>query len=275
MIRGHRPKKASVEEGTKPPQRRGLLLPVANPESVGPLIAIAFAAKAPDDPDPLILAMRRRQESAGKSAKTIAPATPALNAAIEFARAQGEKIDTRAIWSDDPARDLIAAANDAARAWTLLGFHRGGFGETMGGVVRDVFDAAKSFSVGVFIHGTDQPIERVSVALDGRDGRAALDLAVRIARNKRCKLRALLVSHRPSQPEDDLLEILRDARAAMGKLFHSDVLTERSLRQLFKQTPGRLLIVGRKLAEEVGMPLDEVPGGDRCVIVVQGPAEED
>ncbi|HYA36384.1 MAG TPA: hypothetical protein VEF03_12240 [Candidatus Binataceae bacterium] len=262
-----------MEEGTKPPQRRGLLLPVANPESVGPLIAIAFAAKAAGDPDPLILAMSRREERAGKSAQT-PPATPALNAAIEFARALGEKIETRAIWSDDPAHDLTAAAIDAGRAWTLLGFHRGGFGGTMGGVVHDVFAAAREFSVGVFIHGTDQPIERVSVALDGRDGRAALDLAVRIARNKRCKLRALLVSYRPSQPEDDLLEMLRDARAAMGKLFHSDVLTERSLRQLFKQTPGRLLIIGRKLAEELKMPFDEVPGGDRCVIVVQGPAEE-
>ncbi len=264
-----------MEEGSKPPQRRGLLLPVANPESVGPLVAIAFAAKAPGDPDPLILAMSRRPDAGAGTADADAPATPALNAAIEAARSHGEKIDTRAIWSDDPARDLIAAANDADRAWALLGFHRGGFGGSMGGVVHDVFATARDFSVGVFIHGTDQPIERVSVALDGRDGRAALDLAVCIARNKRCKLRALLVSHRPSNPEDDLLEMLRDARAAMGKLFHSDVLTERSLRQLFKQTPGRLLIVGRKLAEEVGMPLDEVPGGDRCVIVVQGPAEED
>lgn len=261
---------ASGEEGAVPPQRRGLLVPVANPESVAPLIAIAFAAKAEGEPPPRVLAMVRR-EGPGEPGEHPAPATPALSAARDFASAHGEAIETRTIWSNNPARDIVGAASASNAAWVLLGYHRGGFGGTMGGVVHDVFAGAKGVSVGVFIHGTDQPIERVSAALDAADGRAALELAVRIAKNKRCKLRALLVSHRPSQPEDHLLDMVRDARAAMGKLFHSDVLTERSLRQLFRQTPGRLLIVGKKLADEVGMPLDEVPGGDRCVIVVQQP----
>ena len=56
----------------------------------------------------------------------------------------------------------------------------------------------------------------------------------------------------------------------MGSLLHTDVLSERSLKQLFRQAPGRLLIVGKKFADEVRLPLDEAPEGDRCVIVVQG-----
>jgi hypothetical protein len=63
--------------------------------------------------------------------------------------------------------------------------------------------------------------------------------------------------------------MVHDARGKLGRQFHSDVLGERSLKQLFKQTPGRVLIVGKKFADEVAMPLDEVPGEDRCVIVVQ------
>jgi hypothetical protein len=28
--------------------------------------------------------------------------------------------------------------------------------------------------------------------------------------------------------------------------------------------------VGKRFADEIGLPLDEAPDGDRCVIVVQG-----
>jgi nucleotide-binding universal stress UspA family protein len=125
--------------------------------------------------------------------------------------------------------------------------------------------------MGVFIQGTDRPIERVFTAVDsGPDGRAALDLAVRIARSTNAKLRALLVSNSVRQIEDEMVDILRDARKKLGRRFHSDVLSERSLEQLLQQSPGRLLIVGKDLADEIRLPLDEVPEGDRCVIVVQG-----
>ena len=73
--------------------------------------------------------------------------------------------------------------------------------------------------------------------------------------------------------------MLRDARADIGGGLHADVLTEPSLRQLHNQAPGRLLIVGREFADEVGLRLDEVPGSHRCVILVQGavtqPSEPD
>jgi hypothetical protein len=125
--------------------------------------------------------------------------------------------------------------------------------------------------VGVFIQGTDRPIDRVFAAVDSTpDGRASLALGLRLAKGNKYKLRALLVGKRMPGAEDALLDILRDARADLGEGFHSDVLTERSLRQLHQQAPGRLLIVGRKFADEVGLRLDEVPGSHRCVIVVQG-----
>ena len=74
-------------------------------------------------------------------------------------------------------------------AWILLGYHRAASGgDTLGGVVREVFVKAKELpiNVGAFIQGTDRPFERVFAAIDtGPDGRAALELGARIARNDR------------------------------------------------------------------------------------------
>ena len=244
---------------------------------MAPLLAIAFAASQPDEPPPRVLALVRREGGADSDS---APPAAALTAAVQYAQANGITIGAQAAWTDHPAVDIITAAEDAGVEWILLGYHRNAKGgNTMGGVVREVFSKARplAINVGVFIQGTDRPIERVFAAVDAStDGRAALALAMRIARHKQCKLRALLVSKRMTpHPEDDLIDLTKDAYEEMGSLFHSDVLTEHSLHQLFRQSPGRLLIVGKKFADEVGLPLDEIPDGDRCVIVVQGtePAE--
>ncbi len=254
------------------PLRRGLLVPVANPEGVAPLLAIAFAAAAPDDPPARVVAFVRRQSDEPSSGAPLHP--PALTAAVEYAATRRVAIQPHSVWSANAGADIIAAARDAKVAWILLGYHRAPSGQdTMGGVVRDVFAIARSepVHVGVFIQGTDRPMERIFAAVDSSpDGRAALDLAVRIARSNNAKLRALLVSNTVRQPEDEMVDILRAVRNKLGRRFHSDVLSERSLDSLLHQSPGRLLLVGKKLADEIRMPLDEVPEGDRCVIVVQG-----
>jgi hypothetical protein len=265
--------------------RRGVLVAVANPEGVAPLMAIALAASDPDDqPPPRVLALTRRGDAATAAeapdarAQTLAP-PPALTTAIEYARARGVTIDAQATHSDDPAVDIITAARAIEVGWILLGYHRAVSGsDTLGGVVREVFVKAKELpiNVAVFIQGTDRPFERVFTAIDtGPDGRAVLELGARIARNNRSRLRALLISHdalaiSATQPDAALVDIIRDARARLGGLFHTDVLTQRSRQQLFRQSPGRLLIVGKRFADEIGLPLDEALDGDRCVIVVQG-----
>lgn len=212
-------------------------------------------------------------ETLGEEKDTASPTT-ALLAAVRYANAKGVTIGAQVSWSDDPAQDIITVAREARVAWILLGYHRAALeSDTTGGVVREVLAKAKvlPINVGVFIQGTDRPIDRVFAAVDSTpDGRASLALGVRIAKGNRYKLRALLVAKRMPSAEDALLDTLQDVRADFGDGFHADVLTERSLRQLHKQAPGRLLIVGRKFADEVGLRLDEVPGSHRCVIVVQG-----
>ncbi|HVB82148.1 MAG TPA: hypothetical protein VNE82_19630 [Candidatus Binataceae bacterium] len=269
--------------------KRGILVAVANPEGVAPLMAIAFAASDPgDEPPPRVLALVGQRsavadiEAHGPQEQSLPP-PPALKAAIEYARARGVTIDAQTMRSNAPALDIIATACAAEVAWTLLGYHRAASGgDTLGGVVREVFVKAKRLpiSIGAFIQGTDRPFERVFAAIDaGPDGRAALELGARIAHNNRSRLRALLISNdalaiSATQPDAALVDMIHDARARMGRLFHTDVLTERSRQQLFRQSPGRLLIVGKRFADEIGLPLDEVPDGDRCVIVVQGANRE-
>lgn len=258
------------ESDTAPDGNRGLLVPVANPEGVAPLLSIAFAAHEAEDPPVRVLALVR-PSGAGQSA---APASAALDVAIAYARSRSVEISPQAIWSADAAQDILATAQSARVAWIVLGYHRANSGGgAMGGVVRQVLAHAKALpiNIGVFVQGTAHPFDRVYAAFDSSpDGQAALSLAVRIARPTHAKLRALMVSGRVEDTGDELLDMVHDARKKLGRQFHSDVLGERSLKQLFKQTPGRLLIVGRKFADEVAMPLDEVPGEDRCVIVVQG-----
>jgi hypothetical protein len=256
------------------PLRRGLLVPVANPEGVAPLLAIAFAAAAPDDPPARVVALVRR--TADDTTAEPPPHPAALSSALEYAAARSVAIHPHSVWSANAGADIIAAARDANVGWILLGYHRAASGQdTMGGVVRDVFATARNepVHVGVFIQGSDRPMERIFAAVDsGPDGRAALDLAVRITRSNNAKLRALLVSNPVRRLEDEMVDIIRQARKSLGRRFHSDVLSERTLEQLLQQSPGRLLIVGKNLADEIRLPLDEVPEGDRCVIVVQGAA---
>lgn len=266
--------------------KRGVLVAVANPEGVAPLMAIALAASGPDDePAPRVLALvgqrggAEETEAPGPQTRVPPPPPAALTAAVEYARARGVTVEAQTMRSDAPALDIASVARAAGVAWILVGYHRAASGgDTLGGVVREVFVEAKklSINVGVFIQGTDRPFERVFAAIDaGPDGRAALDLGARIARGNRSRLRALLISHdalaiSATQPDAALVDMIRDARGRMGRFFNTDVLTRRSRQQLFRQSPGRLLIVGKRFADEIGLPLDEVPDGDRCVVVVQG-----
>ena len=122
--------------------------------------------------------------------KGTAPPTAALLAAVRYAHAKGVTIGAQVSWSDDLAMDIITVAQEARVAWILIGYHRAASGsDTMGGVVREVFAKGKvlPINVGVFIQGTDRPIERVFAAVDSSpDGRASLALGVRIAQGNKC-----------------------------------------------------------------------------------------
>src|SRR5437879_1863577 len=140
--------------------RAGILVPVANPTGVPPLLAIAASATALDDPPPQVLALIPRAGAGEAAAQEGPSSSDALVAATDYASQHGIVVGTRGMWSDDPAADIIASAHATNSEWIMLGYHRAPSGtDTMGGMVHEVFDRARKtpIHVAVFIQGTEHP----------------------------------------------------------------------------------------------------------------------
>jgi hypothetical protein len=264
-------------------QHGGVLLPISNPAAVAPLIELALAATREQDPPPRVLALVRRPAGGVRSGlreveRKERPRAQVLLDAADYARAIGGAIDPQAMWTDDPASDILDVALEPQIRWLLLGFHRPVFGaDLLGGIVKEILErsAKMEINVGVVIHGHDRPIDKVVAVVDsGRNGRATLDLAARVAQRKQCSLHAVLAPSGNGQPEPELQEMLKEAARSAGKWLHTDVLQARNPAQLAYKTQGQLVVIGADLADELGLPLDDVLGEERCVIVVQGGAEE-
>ncbi|HEX8951061.1 MAG TPA: cation:proton antiporter, partial [Polyangia bacterium] len=263
-----------------PPTGGGLLVPISNPDGLAPLLDLAAAATRPEDPPPRVLALVRRPAGGIRSGlreidRKESPRSPVLTQAIDHARAVGATIDAQALWTDDAAADILDLAAQPTIGWLLLGYHRPVFGgDLLGGVVKEVLDgmSERSVNIGVVIHGHERAIDRViAVVDDSPDGKAGLELAARIVQQKKSTLHAVLVPNRgESDPPAALEELLRDASKSAGKWLHSDVLTQRNPAALAYQTHGDLVVIGMALADELGPPLDDVPGAERCVVLVRG-----
>jgi Kef-type K+ transport system membrane component KefB len=258
----------------------GILVPISNPDGLESLINLATAATRVGDPAPRVLALVRRPPGGIRSGlreidRKSAPRSPVLAQAIEHARTAGRRIDPQAVWTDDPAGDILDRLAKPSIGWLLLGYHRPVFGgDLLGGVVKEVLDglADRAVNVGVVIHGHDRPLDRViAVVDDSPDGRAGLELAARIVQESKSTLHAVLVPP-PSeaQPAPALEELLREMSRTTGRWLHTDVLTQRNPAALAYQTHGDLVVIGMTLADELGLPLDDVPGAERCVLLVRG-----
>jgi hypothetical protein len=258
----------------------GVLLPISNPVGVGIMVDLALAATRPDDPAPRVLALVRRPAGGVRSGlrelDREKPRAQILLDAADHARLVGGAIDPQAMWTDDPAGDILAVARDPRIRWLLLGFHRPVFGaDLLGGVVKEILDRGKGqdLDVGVVVHGHDRPVDKVIAVVDGSvHGRAALDLASRVALRKQCSLYAVLAPKHGGEPEPALQEMLKAAARSAGKWLFTDVLGDRNPAQLAYKTQGPLVVIGVDLADELGLPLDDTPDGERCVIIVQGGA---
>jgi hypothetical protein len=257
----------------------GLLVPVSNPAALPPLLEIALAATRPSDPPPRVLALVRRPEGSIRSGlreRRETPVAPLLAEAIERAGERNAIVQTQAMWTDNPADDIIAASADPRIGWLLLGFHRPVFGaDLLGGVVREILErVGKSpLSIGVVIHGHQRPLDKViAVADDSDDGRATLELAARIVKMRGSTMHAVLVPNAGSEPEPALQESLKGAARDAGHWLHTDVLAERNPAELAYKTHGDLVLIGMALADELGLPLDDDAGAERCIVLVRGAA---
>jgi Kef-type K+ transport system membrane component KefB len=282
-IRGPHPAPRPAQPPPRPmlvgTEHSAILVPVSNPEGVAVLIELALAATPHDAPPPRVLALVKTPPGGVRSGlreaeQRVPPRSPALSAALDLALERGSIITPQAVWTTDPVADILAFATEPQIGWLLLGSHRAVFGsDFMGGVVREILDKARAMPVhvAVVIHGGERPLDRVFAVVDrGTHGRAALDLALRVALRKKSGLHAVLVPENGAEEDTELLELIRDAGRALGRRLHTDVLSAPTVAQLARQTPGGLVIVATNLADKVGLSPGELSDPKRCVVVVQG-----
>jgi Kef-type K+ transport system membrane component KefB len=260
-------------------EHSAILVPVSNPEGVAVLVELALAATPHDAPPPRVLALVKTPPGGVRSGlreadQRVPPRSPALSAALDLALERGGIITPQAVWTTNPAADILAFANEPQIGWLLMGSHRAVFGsDFMGGVVREILDKARALPVhvAVVLHGGGRPLDRVFAVVDrGTHGRAALDLALRVALRKRSGLHAVLVPEDGGAEDPELLELIRDAGRALGRRLHTDVLSTPTAAQLARQTPGGLVVVAANLADKVGLSPEGFSDAKRCVVVVQG-----
>jgi len=264
-------------------ERQPMLVAVSNPRGMASLLDVAIHATQPESPATRVLALVRRPSGGVRSGlreveDRIAPRAPILLSALDHAKGKGAVVESISLWTDNPAHDIVNFAREMGAGWILIGFHQPVFGaNAMGGIVRGVLERTRPYPihVGVVTRGEPSRVDRIFALVDSSsDGRAALDLATRIARRRECSLHALLMPQAAGEPEQALKDIVRDASKVCGRWLYTDVLRDRNPRQVMDQTPGQLVIIGRRIADELELPINVIPGDERCIVVVQGGADD-
>jgi Kef-type K+ transport system membrane component KefB len=269
---------ARISPALGPVRRAAIVVAISNPEGAANLLDLALAANRPDDPPPHVVALARRPAEGVRSGlreveQRVAPQPAGLAAALDHVHARGS-VTSQAIWTDDPAVDILRAAREAQSEWLLLGAHHSVFGSDLrGGVVRSIADRAESVpvKVAVMTPGLGQTLDRVFAVVDhSPHGRAALELGIRLVKRTRRSLHVILVPRINVKPDLALLEMVRSIGRAEGLRLHTDVLAERSAAQLARQAPGPLTIIGTNLLDEFNLPATGLIRSGHSLIVVQG-----
>jgi Kef-type K+ transport system membrane component KefB len=253
--------------------RQGVLVPVANPSGMEPLVDLALAATGPGEPPVRVVTLVHRSVEgvgSGHREDDDPPRADILVQAMAHARERGARLDAEAHWTDHESTDIVGLAERAHVKWLLLGFHRPVFGrDTRGGVVRDIMETRqdRGCHVAVVVHRHDRPLKKLAAMIDDSDdGRAALELALRLAHGKDARLQLLVIPREGHDSEPALTQLLKDSARKDGRWVNTEVLTGPELR--VKGTVDAVLI-GEALADRLGLPLEGDEDDGRCVIVVQ------
>jgi len=226
-------------------EHQPIMIAISNPRGMGSLLDVAIHATQPESPAARVLALVRRPPGGIRSGlreveDRVAPRAPILLSALDHAKRAGVTVETISMWTDDPAHDIVSSAHEMGAGWILIGFHQPVFGaNAMGGIVRGVLEGSRrsAIHVGVVTRGEPTRVDRIFALVDSSsDGRAALDLATRIARSRECSLHALLMPEANGEPEQALKDIVKDASKICGRWLYTDVLRDRNPRQVMDQT---------------------------------------
>jgi Kef-type K+ transport system membrane component KefB len=263
-------------------ERSAVLVPISNPQGATRLVELALAATPADAPPPRVLALVRPPLGGVRSGlreaeQRVAPRSPALSSALDFAWSRGAVITPQAVWSSDPVADILRTAGEPNIGWILLGPHQAVFGRDFrGGVVREVMEKARALpvNIGVVIQGGGEVFERVfAVADENPDGQAAIELAARIAQQKDCGLHVLLVVKTAGETPAELTRTLGEAAKLVGRRLHTDTIEELDPNQLEAWTEGGLLTIGANLADRIDFSRSLIRHGS-ALVLAQGATVE-
>jgi hypothetical protein len=196
-----------------------------------------------------------------------------LSAALELAWSRGAVITPQAVWSDDPASDLVKLATDADIGWILLGPHRAVFGsDYRGGVVHAILEQARTLplNVAVAIEGSAAQLDHIAVVTDSSaDGQSAFELAARLVKGLESTLRVVRIAGADERAELQSRQRLAAIAQFAGPRLRSETLAEPTLAAIIEHTEPGLVIIGAAMAERVGLARRGFPDR-RPMILVQG-----
>src|SRR5262249_37892922 len=103
-------------------EHTAILVPVSNPEGVPDLVELALAATPHDAPPPRVLALVKTPPGGVRSGlreaeQRVPPRSLALSAALDLAFERGSAITPQAVWTTNPAQDILAFANEPQIGW--------------------------------------------------------------------------------------------------------------------------------------------------------------
>jgi Kef-type K+ transport system membrane component KefB len=259
----------------------GFLVPVANPNSVARLVGFALTATPAGVAPPRVVALVRRpavgvRTGLGDADERSAPRSAALGAALELAWGRGAVITPQAVWSDDPAADLVKIAMEANVGWILLGPHRAVFGADFhGGVVSAVLDRARALplNVAVAIQAGEGSFDQLFAIVDATpDGRAALELATRMAQGRKESVHAFRIVGSNEPIEREFSSALGEAAQRIGRDLHIETVKDPTTALIIERTAAGMVIIGANVAERLGLARRGFAGfpDSHPMVLVQG-----
>ncbi len=255
-----------------------ILVPVANPTGVERLINLALAATPPEIPPPRVLAMVRPPAGGVRARLTekpenLIPRSAALSSALELAWSRGAVITPQAMWSDDPASDLVRLAAETRIEWILLGPHRAVFGaDYRGGVVRTILERARKLplNVAIAIEGGDAVMDDLVAVVDSTvDAQAVIELVSRLMQGSEAKLKVLCLLRSKEGDGPTMTRLLSRLASFAGPRLHSETLEDPSLALITERAQPGLVVIGTESAERLGIARRGF-ADRRPMILVQG-----
>jgi len=194
-----------------------VLIPVARPESGGPLLEVAAHLAGPEPKNRRLVALHLDRMSGADLYRGVAggmahpAAAESLAPLLEQAEERGISVEPQSYFSRDIASDIARLARSTNSDLVLIGHHTPVFGRALlGGVVHRVLTGTDC-DVAVFVDRDFQQPRRILVPfLNSTHDRLALDMAGRIARGTGAAISIIHVSK--TGPDDS-------ASVAMEKSF--------------------------------------------------------